>query len=359
MRGDLLSEAGGACSVCRLLTVGRRGERIKTSAGDSLKSFKISEKVVQPATYFQQTLFAIINGPAVMGGEQEKPDCFGLMALQHLGHHDLIALALGHLIVAGFHQAVVQPVTDEWDACIGFGLGQLVLVMGELQVEPAAVDVEGCAQNLHAHGRAFDVPARPAETPRAVPFRLARLGAFPEGKVARIALFIADFDASTGLQLLGVSMTKFAVIGIFRYLKVHIATDRVSKAFVNQTLDDSLDVLDVLSCSRKFVNPGDSELFEILLVVGGDFFGELLPIFFLLLRLIDDLVVDVGDVNDQGDFISEVSEISLDGIEDDGADHVADVAGFVDRRPADVHADFAGPDRLERLFLASERVVGT
>ncbi len=65
------------------------------------------------------------------------------MALEKLGDDDLVALAFGHLIVAGFHQAVVQPVTSKGHAGEGFGLGQLVFVVRELQVQAAAVDVEG------------------------------------------------------------------------------------------------------------------------------------------------------------------------------------------------------------------------
>ena len=38
----------------------------------------------------------------------------------------------------------------------------------------------------------------------------------------------------------------------------------------------------------------------------------------------------------------------LHGVEDDGADHMADVARLVDRRPAQIHADVAGSHRLLR-----------
>ena len=39
------------------------------------------------------------------------------------------------------------------------GLGLLVLVVGEAQVDAAAVDVEGVAEVLARHGRALEVPA--------------------------------------------------------------------------------------------------------------------------------------------------------------------------------------------------------
>ena len=78
------------------------------------------------------------------------------------------------------------------------------------------------------------------------------------------------------------------------------------------------------------------------------------PVF---LGLHDQLVVDVGDVDHPRHLVAEVDEVPLDRVEDHRADHVADVAGRIDRRPADVHADLAGLDRLEGLLGLSQRVI--
>ena len=56
----------------------------------------------------------------------------------------------------------------------GLGLGDLVLVVREDQVEAAAVDVEGVAEVLVGHRRALQVPAGPAAAPGRLPAR--RLG---------------------------------------------------------------------------------------------------------------------------------------------------------------------------------------
>ena len=63
-------------------------------------------------------------------------------------------------------------------------LRDLVLVVRENEVETAAVDVEGLAEMRLAHRRAFDVPARPAAAPRAVPTRLVRVDGFHSTKSA-------------------------------------------------------------------------------------------------------------------------------------------------------------------------------
>lgn len=43
------------------------------------------------------------------------------------------------------------------------GLGNLVFVVGELQVRTAAMDIQRQAQQALAHGRALDMPAWAAE----------------------------------------------------------------------------------------------------------------------------------------------------------------------------------------------------
>src|SRR5437879_11608495 len=110
-------------------------------------------------------------------------------------------------------------------------------MMGELQIEAASVNVDGRSQQAHAHRRALDVPTRPTGPPRAVPLRLAGLGSFPEGKVARVALALADFDARPCLQLFGIPMAELAVIRIARDVEIDVAVRRISKAFVDQPLD--------------------------------------------------------------------------------------------------------------------------
>jgi hypothetical protein len=76
---------------------------------------------------------------------------------------DEIALALGHLAAFDLQESVVHPhARHALHAERAAALGELVLVVREHEVDAAAVDVEGVAQMLARHGRALDVPARPA-----------------------------------------------------------------------------------------------------------------------------------------------------------------------------------------------------
>src|ERR1700689_970995 len=96
----------------------------------------------------------------------ERPTNFD----QHVADGTEISRRLRHLLALDGDEAVMQPVFDEGLAGMrAFALRDLVLVMRKDQVEPAAMDVEALAQEFSAHGRAFDMPARPSPAPRAVP----------------------------------------------------------------------------------------------------------------------------------------------------------------------------------------------
>src|SRR5439155_14710931 len=176
----------------------------------------------------------------------------------------------------------------------------------ELQVESAAVDVQRLPQEAHAHRRALDVPARPSRSPRAVPLRLARLGAFPQGEVARVALLVADLDAGPGFQLLRVAIAELAIVRVAGDVEVDIAVGRVGKPPVNQSLDHGDDVADVLRGPRHVVDAGDVEPLEIADIVLRHPVGQLFHGRVLLAGLDDQLVVDISDIDNESHRVTEV-----------------------------------------------------
>ena len=245
----------------------------------------------------------------------------------------------------------MHPVFDEWDAGEGFRLGQFVLVMRKLQIEAAAVDVERLAQQLHAHRGAFDVPARTSLAPGAVPERLARLGPLPQGEVAGIALLVADLDAGPGFQLLRIAMAQLAVIAVPAHVEIDVPPHGIGKFLGDQTLNHLDDVADVVRRPGHVIDAGHVEPGQVLAIIGRDALGQLRHGRLEFPGLDDELVVNVGDVDDEGDRVAGIDEIAFDGIEDDGADHVAQMAGLVDRRPAHVHRHLARLDGLEGFLL--------
>jgi hypothetical protein len=77
-------------------------------------------------------------------------------------HREEVAERLRHLLVVDAHEAVVHPHVGEAVAGGAAGLRDLVLVVRELEVHAAAVDVEMRAEQRGGHRRALDVPAGPA-----------------------------------------------------------------------------------------------------------------------------------------------------------------------------------------------------
>ena len=86
-------------------------------------------------------------------------------------------------------------------ASVAARLRDLVLVMRELQVHAAGVNVEVRAEQLVGHRGAFDVPARAALAPRRGPMWLTRLRLLPQHEVERIALRLVDCYARARAQV--------------------------------------------------------------------------------------------------------------------------------------------------------------
>src|SRR5512147_495972 len=118
---------------------------------------------------------------------------------------DEVAEALRHLLTLHLEEAVMQPVIRHHRRVEGTTrLRDLVLMVREDEVDAAAMDVEGLAEMLPRHGRAFDMPAgtpRCRDAGRRRPRRLAWLRRLPQNEVHRVALVGRDLDAGAGDHL--------------------------------------------------------------------------------------------------------------------------------------------------------------
>ena len=94
----------------------------------------------------------------------------------------------------------------------------------------------------------------------------------------------------------------------------------------------------------------------ILEVLGLEALGDFLHGSTLLLALLDELVIDVGDVGDIDDLVAAVLKVTAQGIEDDERAGVADVDIVVDGGAADVDAVLARHLRHELFLLAGQGV---
>src|SRR5262249_53720298 len=131
---------------------------------------------------------------AIRAAQHDEAQRVRAVPREELADRDAIAQGLGHLLDAArarvddLEHPVVHEEPRERPTRDALALGDLVFVVREDQVAPAAVDVDLLAEVSADHRRALDVPAGPARAPRARPRRLAGAVALPEREVSRVLL---------------------------------------------------------------------------------------------------------------------------------------------------------------------------
>ena len=246
------------------------------------------------------------------------------------------------------------------------GLGLLVLVVREAQVDAAAVNVEFVAEVATRHSGAFEVPAGSAASPGAVPRGsgwLGRLTGLPEGKVAGVALAGFDGLVDLGVVFGGAHVDEAlagerAVVALGVDVEVDVAAPvRIGVAGVDEALDE-VDLVGDVAGGARLVGGG---LHAEGLVRLGEFAFKAIrpgpPVPAGLGRLVQDLVVDVGDVADVGDLVAAAAQPADQRVEGDGSAQVADVRGSLHGGAAQVDADLAGGDRVQGLDAGALGVV--
>ena len=248
---------------------------------------------------------------------------------------------------------------------VALGLQDFRLVVRELQVAPAAVDVELRPQQRQRHRRALDVPAGTARAPRAFPRRLALARALPECEVGRVALARVDRDPRTRLELIErLAGQRPELLARRGDVEVDVGRQRplgrlgdVGVPLRYQIGNDRDHLLDIVGRARHLRRRPHAERRQ----VGGRArdvaVGQLRRRDSLLRGAGDNLVIDVGVVLDMLDRVAGVLEPAPYGVERDVAPRVAEVHVVIDRQSADVHSHLAGLARRELLECAAGAVV--
>ena len=263
----------------------------------------------------------------------------------------------------------MEPVRGEaLHAGGAFGLGDLVLVMREAEVDAAAMQVERGAEVGERHGGALDMPAGAAFTPGRGPEVGAVLGlaGFPEGEVGSRLAFVfvgvvglAGGVLGLGLELGEVDVVQFAVIGAGADLEVdRPVLGDVGVAAVDEGLDHGHLLGDVLDRARLDVRRQETEGLAVRMEFIGPTLGEGGERLAGGLGPADGLVVDVGDIAD----VLHLQAGDLEGAAQDVLDgeraEVADVGRSVDRGSAAIHAiEVAAGLREQRPLLAGHGVM--
>ena len=219
------------------------------------------------------------------------------------------------------------------------------------------MDIEGLAEFGHAHRGALDVPPRSALAPGRAPhgsdLSVYVLGLLPEREVADVVLVVlVGGDAFAAAHLFEVDARELAVVGEGRDVEVDGLVDDVGASVLDESRDEGDHLVDVPGRSWVDISRSNAERFEIFEETADDGLGELVERDALFEGSGNGLVVDVGQVGDEGDVVPLPLEVPVEKVIEEERPVVADVRELVDGRPAGVHADGSRLERLELLEFA-------
>ena len=205
------------------------------------------------------------------------------------------------------------------------------------------MDIELRTEVLVRHRHAFGVPARPSASPRRGPGRLTGLGALPQREVALIAL--AGRHSLALMDVVDPVPGQLAVVGVAQHVEVDVAATLVGVAGLDQSLDQLDHLRDVAGGPGFDRGRQDAER-----VVGG---GErplvgcrpFPPRPARRRGLVQDLVVDIGDVADERDVAAPRRQPAPQDVERHPAAHVADVRQSLHGGAAEVDGNVPGAQR--------------
>ena len=200
-------------------------------------------------------------------------------------------------------------------------------------------------------------PGRPLPQGASQAVSSSGLCPFQSAKSSGSSLRSRPVDALALVHLLHPAVRELAVLGIGAHAEVDVAVGRVGVAVVDQRPDQVLDRPDGLRRQRLRVGASEPEPVGVLHVARGHLARQLGRVAPLGAGGVVDLVVDVGDVDDQRGLVADGGQEPAQDHEDDVGPGVADVDAAVDGRAAGVDADAARLAGLERHHRAGPRVV--
>ncbi len=236
-------------------------------------------------------------------------------------------------------------------------LGYLVLVMREDKVVAAAVDVKLRTETPRAHGGAFDVPAGPPGSPRAVPRGLPRLRALPQREVHRVLLALVHLYPRARVHLIKPAVAELSVIGVTQHPEVHVAIERVRVSHLDEPRNVRDNVLNHRARAWILVRALHVQRVHVAQELVGVPGRELIPRYPELTGPVNYLVIHIRKVLDVANIEALVLQVAPHHVEHDVRQRVPDVRRGVHGGAADIHPHHAGLYRLERLLASGQRVV--
>ena len=89
---------------------------------------------------------------------------------------------------------------------------------------------------------------------------------------------------------------------------------------------------------------------------GDIFLVDRLPVKTFFIGALYDLVIDVGEVAHETNFVSEVLKITVKSVEDDGSTSMSDMAAVIDCDSANIHTDLVCLQGYKGLFISGQGI---
>ena len=315
-----------------------------------------------------------IDRGAVVRLKNEETDNHGaegfrqelMIAGEELLQGDEVIIALAHLLAGDSNHVIVHPVMDGLVPERRAGLRYLRLVVGEDEVQSAAMDVELLAEVLGAHRRALHVPPGESFGPWAGPMHdMLGAGFLPEGEVIAVLLLGLSIQlACLGDDIVEVAAGELAIrkiLGVLLHVHIDGAVGDIGIAAVEYLLHKS-NLLDDMSRGVRFDRRGqDVERRHVAMVAVGVILDDLhrlqllQPGFlsYLVLAFVGVVleVTHIGDVTHVAHLVAEVHQIPVEYVERDCRAGVSQMGVTVHGRTADIHAYVSFVQRFEGFFV--------
>jgi hypothetical protein len=304
-----------------------------------------------------ERLFGEIHRLSVPGLEEKPPDRLRIVPVENLVERLEVAERFRHLLSIELQQAAVHPDVRHRRRDERLGLCDLVLVVGEDQVVPAAVNVKRFAEQCVAHRGALDVPTRPAFAPRRRPRGFAGLGEFPHREVQRIALLLAGRDPRADQQLARVSAGKRAVTRERGDREIHAVPDDVGVIPLDQRFDHRENFRDILGRARLAIGVENVQAVHRPLETREIFVDDDVPRHAAFSPFRNAAVVDVGYVAHEVDPVPKMDEIAAQDVEEHERAGVAEMRFGGWSQTAHVNAYGVPRERSERFDRPRARII--
>src|SRR3989344_1695546 len=178
--------------------------------------------------------------------ERERMESF----FGKLGEVDHVAERFRYLFLVDIEELMVHPESGERPlARCDLGLRYFVVMVRRQKVDAAGVDVYLLSKRRVYHGRAFDMPAREAFAPWAIPSET--LVGFPQKKIRRAAFIWFGRDACARFQSGDIDIAQLSISRKARRVVVDAILSSVGVPFFLKCMNERYLTAHVVGCAGK------------------------------------------------------------------------------------------------------------